>query len=387
METVSTPGVLTGAIQPYAWGSREVLPRIMGVPPTGEPQAELWLGAHPRAPSVLRRSGTDRPLDQVIADNPIGELGADATQIFGGKLPFLLKILAVDQPLSLQTHPTRSQAQAGFDSEDEQGIPLDAEHRSYRDRNHKPEMICALEPFTALCGLRPPESAAALFDSLEVAALDPAIRYLQAGEVALALRWLLEHPPEAGTAIAHQVVAACAESGPFPDERHWGVRIGEQHPGDIGVAIALMLNLVHLQPGQALFLGAGNLHVYLRGAAVEIMANSDNVLRGGLTSKHVDVAALLDVVDCRPHEVLVQAPVNPCFTFQSPVPDFSLTRVELVGSQHFTPSGPEIVLCASGNVKVAGHKITGGGAVWVPAGAGALEMAGGGLVYRAATGS
>ncbi len=380
-----TPGVLSGAIQPYPWGSREFLPQIMGVPPTGEPQAELWLGAHPRAPSVLRRSGTNRPLNQVIADDPIGELGEDAAQTFGGELPFLLKILAVDQPLSLQTHPTRSQAQAGFDSENEQGIPLDAEHRSYRDRNHKPELICALEPFTALCGLRPPESAAALLNSLEVDALDPALSFLQAGEIAPALRWLLEQTPESGTAIAHQVVAACLKPGPFPDERHWGVRIGEQHPGDIGVAIALMLNLVRLEPGQALFLEAGNLHVYLRGAAVEIMANSDNVLRGGLTSKHVDVPALLEVVDCRPHEVLVQAPTGPCFTFHSPVPDFNLTRVELGGSQRFAPSGPEIVMCASGSVKVAGHKITGGGAVWVPAGADALEMAGSGLVFRAAT--
>lgn len=358
----------------------------MRVPPTGEPQAELWLGAHPRAPSVLRRSGTIRPLNQVIADDPIGELGEDVAQTFGGKLPFLLKILAVDQPLSLQTHPTRSQAQAGFDSENEQGVPLDAEQRSFRDRNHKPELICALEPFTALCGLRPPESAAALLASLEVAALDPAISFLRAGEIARALRWLLEHPPESGTEIAQQVAAACSKPGPFPDERHWGVRIGEQHPGDIGVAIALMLNLVRLEPGQALFLAAGNLHVYLRGVVVEIMANSDNVLRGGLTGKHVDVSALLDVAECRPHEVLVQAPNGPCFTFDAPVPDFSLTRVELVGSQRFAPLGPEIVLCASGGVTVAGHEITGGGAMWVPAGTGALEMAGDGLVFRAATG-
>ncbi|WP_419928237.1 mannose-6-phosphate isomerase, class I [Candidatus Poriferisocius sp.] len=383
---MSTPGVLSGAIQPYPWGSREVLPQIMGVPPTGEPQAELWLGAHPRAPSVLRRSGTNRPLHQVIADDPIGELGPDTAQTFGGELPFLLKILAVDQPLSLQTHPTRSQAHAGFDSEEEQGIPLDAEHRSYRDRNHKPELICALEPFTALCGLRTPETAAELLDSLEVAALDPAISFLQAGEIAPALRWLLEQPPESGTEIALQVAAACSKSGPFPDERHWGVRIGEQHPGDIGVAVALMLNLVRLEPGQALFLRAGNLHVYLRGTVVEIMANSDNVLRGGLTAKNVDVPALLDVVDCRPHDVLVQAPTGPCFTFEAPVPDFSLTRVELAGSRRFTPSGPEIVLCASGSARVAGHKISGGGAVWVPAGTGEFEMAGTGLMFRAATG-
>ena len=384
---MSTPGVLMGAVQPYAWGSRDVLPGIMGLPPTGEPQAELWLGAHPRAPSVLRRSGTDRLLDQVIADDPIGELGAGTAQRFGGELPFLLKILAVEQPLSLQTHPSRGQAQAGFDSENEQGISLDSERRLYRDPNHKPELICALEPFTALCGLRPPDSAAALFDSLDVAALDPAISLLRAGEVAPVIRWLLEHTPESGSMIAQQVVSACSKPGPFSEERRWAVHIGEQHPGDIGVAIALMLNLVHLEPGQALFLGAGNLHLYLHGVAVEIMANSDNVLRGGLTAKHVDVPALLDVVDCRPHEVPVQAPTGPCFTFRTPVPDFSLTRVELAGSRRFTPDGPEIVLCASGSVRVAGHEITGGQAVWVPGDAGQFEMAGTGLAFRAATGA
>ncbi len=384
---MSTPGVLTGAIQPYAWGSVEALPRILDVPPTGQPQAELWLGAHPRAPSVLRRSGVDRPLDQVIAEDPVGELGADAARSFGGELPFLLKILAVHQPLSLQTHPTRQQAQAGFDAEDEQGIPVDADHRLYRDRNHKPELICALEPFTAFCGFRTPSAAASLLESLRVAELGPAVGFLRSGETDRALRWLLEQSPESGAAIADQVTAACAQPGPFADERQWAVRIGEQHPGDIGVAIALMLNLVHLQPGHALFLGAGNLHLYLHGVAVEIMANSDNVLRGGLTVKHVDVPAMLDVVDCRPAEAPVQNPSEPCFAFQTPVPDFGLIRVELAGAQRFLPKGPEIVLCASGGVRVAGHEITGGGAVWVPAAIGEYEVAGTGLVFRAQTGA
>lgn len=383
---MSTPGVLVGTIQPYVWGSVDALPRILGVLPTGEAQAELWLGAHSRAPSVLRRGGMDRPLDQVIADDPVGELGADTAQSFGGELPFLLKILAVDQPLSLQTHPNRQQAQAGFDLEDEQGIPVDADHRSYRDRNHKPELICALEPFTAFCGFRPLSAAASLLESLEISDLGPATGFLRSGEAGHALRWLLEHPPDEGAAIAHQVAAACAEPGPFPNDRQWAVRIGEQHPGDIGVAIALMLNLVHLHPGQALFLGAGNLHVYLHGVAVEIMANSDNVLRGGLTVKPVNVAAVLDVADCRPLEVPVQSPDGPCFAFQTPVPDFGLSRVQLAGVRRFIPSGPEIVLCTSGSVRVAGHLITGGGAVWVPAATGEYEVSGDGLVFRAHTG-
>ena len=355
------------------------------MPPTGEPQAELWLGAHPRRPSILRRSGEDCPLDQVIAADPVGELGADVARTFGDELPFLLKILAVAQPLSLQAHPTKRQAQAGFDAENRQGISVDADHRSYRDRNHKPELVCALEPFTAFCGFRPPSSAAELLGSLGVSPLDPAIGLLRESRADRALRWLLERPSPAAAEIAYQVASACARPGPFPDERQWAVRIGEQHPGDVGVAIALLLNLVRLEPGEALYLGAGNLHVYLHGVAVEIMANSDNVLRGGLSVKHIDVPALLEVVDCRPDDAPVAAPNGPYFTFRPPVPDFCLTRIEVSGSVQCHPTGPEIVLCASGNVSAAGYEIAGGGAVWLPAGTGEYEVAGAGLVFRAQT--
>lgn len=377
--------MLQGTVQPYAWGSQEALPRIMGVPPTGEPQAELWLGAHPRGPSMLRRGGEDLSLDEVIAADPVGELGAETARSFGDELPFLLKILAVDQPLSLQAHPTRQQAQAGFDAQDERGIPIDADHRSYRDRNHKPEMICALESFTAFCGFRPASTAAELLSSLNVSDLAPAIGLLQEGRADQALRWLLERPPSAGAEIAHRVVESCGKPGPYPAERQWAVRIGQQHPGDIGVATALMLNLVELSPGQALLLEAGNLHVYLYGVAVEIMANSDNVLRGGLTPKHVDVPALLEVVDCRAYEVPVTIPDSPNFTFRPPVPDFCLTRIEVADSVRCHTAGPEIVLCVSGQVSAGDCEITGGGAVWLPAGTGEYTISGTGLVFRAQT--
>lgn len=358
----------------------------MGVPASGEPQAELWLGAHPRAPSVLERDGVERPLDLVIADDPAGELGPESARMYGNELPFLLKILAVAQPLSLQAHPSRQQARAGFDAEDEQGIPIGADHRSYRDRNHKPELICALEPFTAFCGFRPPRVAAALLESLEVSDLAPATSLLRSGDTGRALRWLLEQSPDSGAVVAHQVTEACGQPGSFADERQWGERIGQQHPGDIGVAIALMLNLVHLDPGQALFLGAGNLHVYLHGVAVEIMANSDNVLRGGLTAKHVDIPALLEVVDCRSRDVEVQSPDGPQFAFHTGVSDFCLTRIEVGEAALFRPTGPEILLCASGRVSAAGHEIGGGAAVWIPAGTGEYGVDGSGLVFRATTG-
>ncbi len=382
---MSTPGILSGAIQSYAWGSREALPRIMGVAPTGEPQAELWLGAHPRGPAVLRRGGAEEPLHQVIAADPVGELGVHTAEQHGGELPFLLKILAVAQPLSLQAHPDRRQAQAGFAAEQQQGIPVDADHRTFRDRNHKPELICALEPFTALCGFRPPSTAAALLDSLAVPGLAPAVESLRAGRTQQALRWLLRLPRRAGTEMARQAAAACRRPGPHTEERRWAVRIAQQHPGDIGVVIALLLNLVQLEAGQALYLRPGNLHSYLHGAAVEIMANSDNVLRGGLTAKHVNVDALLEAADCGAEEPTVLTPGGPNHTFRPPVLDFCLTRLEVAQPVICGLSGPEIALCASGEVRVAGHEIAGGGAVWLPAGAGDYEVAGTGLVFRART--
>ncbi|WP_420638604.1 mannose-6-phosphate isomerase, class I [Candidatus Poriferisocius sp.] len=380
---MSGPGLLHGVVQPYAWGSTEALARIMGVPPSGEPQAELWLGTHPRGPSVLRRHGQDHPLDQVIAADPIGELGPEVVGSFGGELPFLLKILAVAQPLSLQAHPSRRQAQAGFAAENEQGLAADAERRSFRDRNHKPELICALEPFTAFCGFRPPDSAADVLDSLGVPGLAPAVARLRAGDTDGALRWLLERPRATAAEIARRVVASCGSPGPFPEERRWAGRIGEHHPGDIGVVIALLLHLVRLEPGHALFLAPGNLHVYLRGVAVEIMANSDNVLRAGLTRKHVDVPAFLEVVDCRPTEVAVLVPDGPIHPFAPPVPDFRLTRMEVNRRVRCEPNGPEIVLCASGHLTVAGQEVPPGQAAWLPAGTGPYEVAGSGLAFRA----
>ena len=385
-QRTSTPGVLAGAVQTYPWGSLDALPRIMGTAPTGEPQAELWLGAHPRGPAVLRRGESHRPLDQVIAADPVGELGADTARRYGGELPFLLKILAVAQPLSLQAHPDRGQAQTGFDAENRQGIPIGAGHRSFSDRNHKPELICALEPFTALCGFRAPSAAAALLDSLAVPELAPVVESLGKGRIEWALRWLLERPRQAAAEIALQSAAACARPGPYHGERQWAARIAQQHPGDIGVVIALMLNQVELQPGQALYLGPGSLHAYLHGVAVEIMSNSDNVLRGGLTAKHVNAPALLAATDCRAAEVSVLAPEGPNHTFPSPVPDFRLTRLEVAGPVLCQPSGPEIALCASGEVRVAGREIVGGGAVWLPAGTGEYEVSGAGLLFRARTG-
>ncbi|RMH76263.1 MAG: mannose-6-phosphate isomerase, class I, partial [Actinomyces sp.] len=300
---------LDGVVRHYDWGSPEAIPRLCGLAPDGRPWAELWLGAHPSAPAAVGPGRT--PLDRLVAADPQGQLGPVVAERFG-TLPFLLKVLAAARPLSLQAHPTLDQARRGFAREEAAGIPVDAPHRSYRDRSHKPELICALTTFDALCGFRHPVRTLALLDELATGALDPVRAALADSPDAVGLSRVLRHLLELDAAeaatLVESVVAACAaaDGSEFARERRTALRLAELYPGDAGVVTSLLLNRVTLRPGQALFLGAGNLHAYLGGVGVEIMANSDNVLRGGLTTKHVDVPALLEVVDTSPLEPEVQ---------------------------------------------------------------------------------
>ncbi|MYG93747.1 MAG: mannose-6-phosphate isomerase, class I [Acidimicrobiia bacterium] len=410
---VNTPGVLDGVIKPYSWGSTDSLAAMMGTTSTTTPQAELWFGTHPRGPATLLRPAASRNvssdalsgvspdvlrLDEVIAADPQSELGQQVARKFAGKLPFLLKVLAVARPLSLQVHPNAFEAQAGFEAEEQQGVRVDAAHRSFVDRNHKPELICALEPFTVLCGFREPVATAKLLRGLGVLELEPAVKLLQANhsqasdQIQQVLAWLWGLDVASGAELAQQVAQACDDlvhvgsHAEFHAEMHWAARLAEHHEGDVGVVVALMLNLVTLQPGQALFLEAGRLHCYLEGMAVEIMANSDNVLRGGLTQKHVDTNALLEVLDCRPSDVALLTPTASTHTFRPPVAEFRLIRMEVSRPVRCVNDGPEIALCVAGCLSVANQKIRGGQAVWVPASSGDFEVAGEGLLFRAMPG-
>lgn len=383
--------LLEGVIRHYDWGSVESIPQLLGVPATGEPWAELWLGAHPSAPSAV--GGVAAPLDAVIAADPIAALGAEVAERFGG-LPFLLKVLAADAPLSLQAHPSIPGAEAGFDREDEAGIPIDAPNRSFRDRNHKPELICALTEFDALCGFRDPSATLAILDTIDTAALDPIRAQIRGSSDTQGLDTLLGHllmlSVDDAAALSESVAAACRVDGPALGraERAMAAALGDRYPGDPGVVIALLLNLVTLAPGEALFLGAGNLHSYLRGTGVEIMANSDNVLRGGLTSKHVDVETLLAVVDTVPVEPAVQHPsiVDGVATYDTPVPEFSLQRVEVDGD-HRIAGGPAILLCIDGAVEAGEHLLDRGAAAWSSAEESEIELSGRGTVFRAGVGA
>lgn len=378
--------LLDGEIRNYDWGSTSSIPSLLGRVEDGQPWAELWLGAHPSAPSLV--GATRTPLDELIAANPVAELGPEIAERFGS-LPFLFKVLAAAAPLSLQAHPSVLQAEAGYAREDAAGVPIDAPNRSFRDRFHKPELICALTDFHALCGFRDPGVTLDILATIDTSALDPIRDRLAASSrvdgLASLLEYLLTLPAGDAAALVAPVVDACGVPGPdrHADVRAMAAALGERYPGDAGVVIALLLNLVHLKPGDALFLGAGNLHAYLGGTGVEIMANSDNVLRGGLTTKHIDISTLLEVVDARPIEPVVQRPVavEGVASYDTLVPEFRLDRLELDGSA--TVSGPAILLCIDGVVDAASHTLERGAAAWLSAADGAVELRGRGAVYRA----
>lgn len=249
---------LTNTIRPYAWGSTTAIPRLLGVEPTGEPQAEMWMGAHPGAPSRLDRGGGETTLSDVIAADPERELGAAAVAKFGPRLPFLLKLLAAGAPLSLQVHPDLAQAKEGYEDEERRGVPMDAYHRNYKDPNHKPEMICAITPFDGLCGFRPPLEAADLLEGLGVNSLKPYVDLLRAHPEEAALREVLTAVLTADrTEMARTVTEAAAAAARLGGPYEPYASLVHDYPGDPGVIAAMLLNHVRLQPGEAMFLGAG----------------------------------------------------------------------------------------------------------------------------------
>ncbi|MFH9658399.1 mannose-6-phosphate isomerase, class I [Streptomyces sp. NPDC017248] len=376
---------LDNTIRPYAWGSPTAIPRLLGIEPTGQPQAEMWMGAHPGAPSRTPR-GT---LAEVVEAAPERELGARAVARFGPRLPFLLKLLAAGAPLSLQVHPDLEQARAGYADEERRGIPADAPHRNYKDANHKPELLCALTAFDGLCGFRAPLQAAGLLDGLGVGSLTPYVDLLHAHPEDAALREVLTavltaDPEEMARTVA-EATAACTRLGgayaPYAEIAH-------HYPGDPGVIAAMLLNHVRLQPGEALYLGAGIPHAYLGGLGVEIMANSDNVLRCGLTPKHVDVPELLRIVRFAPSDPGVLRPeASPDGeeVYETPTDEFRLSRYVLPegGSTHdLTRDAPQILLCTAGAVRAGTDELRPGRSVFVPAGE-RTEISGAGTLFRA----
>ncbi|NML53254.1 mannose-6-phosphate isomerase, class I [Streptomyces sp. R302] len=376
---------LVNTVRPYAWGSTTAIPELLGTAPTGEPQAEMWMGAHPGAPSLTPRG----PLNELIDADPVRELGAPAAEKFGPRLPFLLKLLAAGAPLSLQVHPDLEQARAGYAAEEAAGIPLDAPHRMYKDANHKPEMICALTPFEGFCGFRAPAEAADTLAALGVDSLKPYVDLLHAHPEEDALREVLTalltaDPAETAHTVAEAAAAADRLGGAFAS---YAV-LAHHFPGDPGVIAAMLLHHVTLQPGEALYLGAGVPHAYLSGLGVEIMANSDNVLRCGLTPKHVDVPELLRVVRFEPADPGVLRPeASPSGeeVYDTPIDEFRLSRLvraEGAAPTDLTAATPQILLATAGHPKAGEITLSPGESVFVPAGE-PVELTAAGTVFRA----
>ena len=376
---------LDNTVRPYAWGSPTAIPHLLGVEPTGEPQAAMWMGAQPGAPSRTAR-GT---LAEVIDADPERELGKETVARFGPRLPFLLKLLAAGAPLSLQVHPDLEQAREGYADEERRGVPIDAPHRNYKDANHKPELICALTEFDGLCGFREPAHAAELLAALGVDSLKPYVDLLGAHPEDAALREVLTAIRSADRAdLARTVAEATAACARLGGDHAPYAGLAHQFPGDPGVIAAMLLNHVRLQPGEALFLGAGVPHAYLDGLGVEIMANSDNVLRCGLTPKHVDVPELLRVVRFEagdPGVLRPEAAPDGEEVYETPIDEFRLSRyvpAEGGAAHDLTRDTPQILLCTAGSVRAGEHELAPGQSVFVPAGEQAV-ISGAGTVFRA----
>jgi mannose-6-phosphate isomerase len=400
--TVPAVVLLEGAARDYAWGSTSAIQRLLGREPGSRPLAELWVGAHPDDPA--RVPALETTLDQLIASDPSGALGHDVVERFGPQLPFLLKLLAADKPLSIQVHPTREQAEAGFVDEDARGIARDAPDRNYRDGNHKPELLCALTEFEALCGFRPVADTLRLLDAFDLPELEP-VRELLAGPDPLrtAFSYLLRLPQPGPLVTAVAARAAAIADAEWTGAAGAVLRAAEAFPGDVGVVLALLLNHVVLQPGEAIYLGAGNVHAYLHGLGVEIMANSDNVLRCGLTPKHVDVGELLRITDFSeladprwPDSGMAGFGVD----FQVPVGDFHLHSADLdayrkPGRPHGScatgdAGKPYLVLCVTGGVRVRSEGssvvLVPGQAAFVPARDPVFTLEGTGQAFLATVG-
>ncbi|MCW2946398.1 MAG: hypothetical protein JWR24_3115 [Actinoallomurus sp.] len=386
---------MTNPVRSYAWGSRETLARLqVRSHPTESPEAELWMGAHPTAPSTVVVGGVTRRLDEVIAADPHEELGTATVGRYGPHLPFLLKVLAIDAPLSLQVHPSAEQALAGFQDEERRGVAATAATRNYRDPYPKPELLVALTPVEAFVGVRPAADVASFADRLRLSWLREVIDASDGTEL---VARVLRIPGDRVGALQSRTVSAARQAidtgDPDSDLCRWLIRLSDTYPGDAGVLLATALRFVRLAPGQGVHVPAGRLHAYLSGTAVEIMAASDNVLRAGLTGKHVDVGELLAVLDPRPSEpaIITADPTRPGpQDFRIPEAGLRLTLYVIDADVTIEASaGPQVLLCVDGRVTASAggstEVIGAGHSVFVSASAGVVSVSGRGTLYVAST--
>lgn len=384
---------LRNPIREYAWGSKTAISELLGRPASDVPQAELWLGAHPSAPSELDDGGVWQPLDRWAAEHREELLGP---QVAGRwpHLPFLLKILAADKPLSIQAHPDAQQAESGFAAEEAAGVPRDARERNYPDNRHKPELIFALTPFSVLRGFREPGDVRRRFEAVGLASascLAPLDEGAESSLRAFLLKWLDASADEAGQWV-QTALATLEGRGPRDESEAWLPRLAEEYGFDRGVLGPLFLHVFTLDPGEALYTGAGVLHAYLGGLGIEVMASSDNVLRGGLTVKHVDPEELGKVVRCVPQTAeRTEGVTHPGeLRFDTPADEFRLSVLRPGGGVVDAAGGVQILLCTEGEGAIhVGDETTPirrGESLLVPHRTGPFRLSGQATVFRATVG-
>ena len=390
---------LNGARQSYDWGSTTAIPEMLGLESDGAPWAEQWYGAHPAGPTRL---ADGRSLAALLASDPGRLLGEDVVRRFGPQLPFLLKVIAPDRALSLQVHPSLDQAVRGFERENTAGLAPDSPVRNFKDPNHKPEMVLALTRFEAVAGFRAPRRAAEVLGGLDSPLARRMRRTLRLNPTRFGIRQafteLVSTDTRPQAAEMAELVAEISQrlaEGRSPSRRVDAnvVEMARAFPHDPGIAAALLLNPVTLRRGEALFVPAGSVHAYISGLGVEVMASSDNVLRAGLTTKHVDVPAMLACVD-----YVAAPPVRPAPEYLSratrayyaPVDDFELLVTTVVPQDGRVPvpgRGPRILLGLEGTTTVTtsagGAELSRGRALFVGADERALAVEGEGSLVQA----
>jgi mannose-6-phosphate isomerase len=360
---MQTIAVLKNTVQNYAWGSLTAIANLLGVSnPTNIPQAELWMGAHPKAPSEVQHNGQWMSLIDLIAKCPEDILGKTVARKFNNTLPYLFKVLAAARPLSIQAHPNSAQAKEGFRRENSLEIPLNAPHRNYRDDNHKPECICALTPFWALCGFRKISTIINYFRAICPKGLKDELLALKKNQTSEGLKhyfsMLLTLDADRRQSIIAEAVSNVRKRVGEDVAYEWIMKLSNAYPYDTGILSPLLLNLICLESGQAIFLGAGQLHAYLDGVGIELMANSDNVLRGGLTPKYVDVSELLNVLHFDEREVtLLEPTVKNKYerVYSCPAEEFVLSIIALTENESYirvNERSVEILLCTAGTAEL-----------------------------------
>ncbi|MDO9565634.1 MAG: mannose-6-phosphate isomerase, class I [Candidatus Desulfaltia sp.] len=361
MKTIS---ILKNTVQEYAWGSYTAIAELLGEKsPSAGPQAEFWMGAHPKAPSMVKHDGKWVSLLELIKNNPEDILGMEAAQKFNNTLPYLFKVLAAAKPLSIQAHPDKTQAIKGFEKENRLGIPIDAYNRNYKDDNHKPECICALTHFWALNGFRGVSEILLLMEKICPRYLAEELDDLRNQPDRQGLKnfftALLTMGPERKKQVIDDALKNARRFSEDDNLFEWIIKLYNEYKADIGIFSPILLNLICLKPGQAMFIQSGALHSYLDGVGIELMANSDNVLRGGLTPKHVDAQELLSVLDFEEKGLnIIASKKRKDFEIIYPTPAEEFVLSVISGNKETACKSPakrsvEIILCTHGKALIS----------------------------------